>query len=1132
VIGVVTLATASIPTQLAVLTQPPAAVTSGKGFGLVVEVENSAGALDLDYSGTVSIALENDPGDDTLEGTLTATVNHGEGVFAGLRLQNAATGYTIQATATGLASVTTNPFDVTTGATELIVTVQPPTTVYVNNAFGLTVSAEDDLGNVDTAYNGAIALALRNNPGSGTLGGVLVVGANDGVATFAGLSLNEINFGYTILASSGTLTQASTIGFNVTAGPATQLQVATGGEPPSSVVAGGPFSVSIVADDQDGDLATDFNGSVTLALVKGGSVTLHGNTAKNAQAGQVTFSGLSIDTPADYQIQATSSGLSPTISQSITIVPAAARSFTVTTSFGNPDPAGTVGTVTVTAIDPYNNVVSSGPDQYENTVNLSSIDPQVTGLPPSYTFTAADAGSHTFANVALKTMGSQTITATDSGTSTIAGTSAGVRVTPGQAFAIFITTQPPGRIVAGKMFSLTVDADDQFGNVDTSYTGQVMLALASGSSGMLTGTLMMNATAGVAIFNNLVDATSGSISIKATSGSLIGDSANDIPVDPAPADHFVVTTSLTSQDVAGTVGTVTVAEADQFGNIEDSGPNQYEGTVNLFSTDSRATGLPMSYTFTAADAGSHTFTGVILKTAGNQTITATDFVNTTITGNVSVNVIPAPASAMVITSPALNLVAGSRGQVTVQLEDAYDNLGAVSNSAQTINLTMTSTAGAFYATQSSVTPITSVVISVGQTSGSFYYTDTKAGTPTLTTSDSAFSPSPTQLETVNPAIVKDFVVTTSVASPDVAGTTGTVTVTAEDQYTNVVGSGPNQYEGTVDLSSTDTKAAGLLTSSTFTAGDAGTHTFDNVILKTARSQTITATDFLNSTIGGNVTVNVVPAKFQEFVVATSFANPDVAGTAGTVTVVAKDAYGNTVGSGPNEYRGTVALTGTDAQAAGLLASHTFSATDAGSYTFAGVVMKTKGTQTISAAEPVNPSIVGTDAVTVVPAPAKELVVTTPPPNPVSPGRAFTMGVSAEDAYGNVVSSYNGSVTVSLGNDTAFTTTVKAVNGEAMFTGLTVSAADQGSAITVTASGLPPVTTPPIPILASPTIVLHQVLMTQKLKKAKKVGTPVFRGFRFEFNMPVEISNATIDVYSTIKKHGKKKTAMWELAERA
>ena len=359
---------------------------------------------------------------------------------------------------------------------------------------------------------------------------------------------------------------------------------------------------------------------------------------------------------------------------------------------------------------------------------------------------------------------------------------------------------------------------------------------------------------------------------------------------------------------------------------------------------------------------------------------------------------------MVITSPALNLIAGIRGQITVQLEDAYDNLGAVSNSAQTINLTTTSTAGTFYATQSGTTPIASVVISVGQTSASFYYSDTKAGTPTVTASDSALSSSPTQVETINPAIVNDFVVTTSFANPDVAGTTGTVTVTAKDQYGNTESRGPNRYEGTAKLVSTDLQAEGLPASLVFTAADAGSDTLPGVVLKTAGPQTITATDSVTSTITGSAVVNV---------------------TGATVT---------------------------------------------------------------------------------------HLLVSTPPPNPVTPGQGFTMGVSAEDAYGNVVSSYNGSVTVSLGNDSAFTTTVNAVKGVAMFTGLTASAADQGSAITVTASGLPPVTTPPIPISAPPTIVLDQVLMTQKTnKKGKKIGKPVFEGFKFVYSVAMNSSTAGASV---------------------
>jgi len=66
----------------------------------------------------------------------------------------------------------------------------------------------------------------------------------------------------------------------------------------------------------------------------------------------------------------------------------------------------------------------------------------------------------------------------------------------------------------------------------------------------------------------------------------------------------------------------------------------YTGTVHFTSTDGAAT-LPMNYTFTAGDAGVHTFpAGVILRTAGSQVITVTDTVTPTITGSKGVTVGP------------------------------------------------------------------------------------------------------------------------------------------------------------------------------------------------------------------------------------------------------------------------------------------------------------------------------------------------------------------------------------------------------------------------------------------------------------------------------------------------------------
>jgi hypothetical protein len=63
----------------------------------------------------------------------------------------------------------------------------------------------------------------------------------------------------------------------------------------------------------------------------------------------------------------------------------------------------------------------------------------------------------------------------------------------------------------------------------------------------------------------------------------------------------------------------------------------YTGTVHFKSTDGKAS-LPSNYTFKASDKGTHTFSGVVLKTRGKQSITATDTLFSTLTGSVSLNV--------------------------------------------------------------------------------------------------------------------------------------------------------------------------------------------------------------------------------------------------------------------------------------------------------------------------------------------------------------------------------------------------------------------------------------------------------------------------------------------------------------
>jgi len=92
----------------------------------------------------------------------------------------------------------------------------------------------------------------------------------------------------------------------------------------------------------------------------------------------------------------------------------------------------------------------------------------------------------------------------------------------------------------------------------------------------------------------------------------------------------------------------TVDVKDAYGNRVTS----YTGAISFSSSDPRAV-LPATYRFTSGtglDNGIHTFTnGVTLKTAGWQSVTATDTANGSLAGSESgIWVNPAAASVLVV----------------------------------------------------------------------------------------------------------------------------------------------------------------------------------------------------------------------------------------------------------------------------------------------------------------------------------------------------------------------------------------------------------------------------------------------------------------------------------------------------
>src|SRR5262249_29166401 len=112
--------------------------------------------------------------------------------------------------------------------------------------------------------------------------------------------------------------------------------------------------------------------------------------------------------------------------------------------------------------------------------------------------------------------------------------------------------------------------------------------------------------------------TAGYQSLTATdtaNGAVAG--AQYVTVNPSAANRLLLSAMASVKANARFSLTVTVVDA--YGNVVTG----YRGTLAFSSSDATAR-LPSNYTFTAADQGMHTFTGLMLKKRGKQTIRVTD----------------------------------------------------------------------------------------------------------------------------------------------------------------------------------------------------------------------------------------------------------------------------------------------------------------------------------------------------------------------------------------------------------------------------------------------------------------------------------------------------------------------------
>jgi streptogramin lyase len=937
----------------------------------------------------------------------------------------------------------------------LAVVQQPPAGVIAGSPFGLTVQAEDSSGNLDSAFNGIVTVALASNPGGATLGGTLSATAKNGVATFSDLTLTAAADGYTLQISSTGVDSATTNAITVTAAAATQLTITL--QPPASVVVGGAFGLQATIEDAYGNIETGDSAAVEVALVgNAGGADVGGTLSVNASQGVANFSGLTLDTiGSGYTLQVSSSGLPRATSNPITVNPVPATKLVITKQPSANIVAGAPFGLTVQAEDDSGDLASSFTGSV--TVALAS-NPSGDTLGGTLTLTAAG-GVATFSGLMLTTAASgYTIVVSSTGMGGATTTAFNVGAAP--ASQAVITKQPPASIVAGTSFGFEVRIEDPYGNLEPGAGNTVTAALANNPGGTtLGGTVSVTASSGVATFSglSLTRAASG-YTLQISSSGLSGATSGSITVSAGAAAALSLANAPPSSVTAGTEFGLSVAVDDEYGNLTSFG-----GSVTVAIASGPADASVSGQTTVTAAGGVATFAGLALAKAGNYEF------------QVSIGAIPvlmigamtvapdAPSQLVIAIEPPDSINAGSDFGLAVMAEDQLGNATPSFSGNVTINGGGDSLGGTL-----------TVAAEEGLATFSGLTIDT-AGTYTLAISSGGLSGAMSSSITVTPLTAIKLRLTSEPPLSVTAGEGFSFGVEAEDAFGNVATSFDGRITATIATGPggatlggtvTETASSGVVNFAGLMADQAGS----GYVLQVAGAGLSGATTGEFAVTSGSASHLVIATEPPESV---------TAGDPFALSVVVEDRFGNVATS----YQGPVSIElANNGGRRGLSGTLALNA-NAGVAVFSGLALDTALSGFMITASSGSLVPVTSGSIDVAPGNAAELIVWIPPPSSMTAGSDFGLAFATEDAYGNIATSFAGSVTVSLANNPGAAIlsggplTVAARSGVANFPAdLTLDTAGAGYTIRASSFGLEPVTTSAITVTSLPAT--HLIVLTQ------------------------------------------------------
>lgn len=914
-----------VATGLEFVQQPPPSSQAGATFSVTVRVVDDDGDTVTGFNGNVSIALGSNPGGGTLSGGGSVAAVNGVATFSGLSVNRTGTGYTLVASASGLANATSTPFTVTAGpASPGNSSISAaPTSIPANGTSQSTITV-----NVRDAFgNPASGTVVLSTPASGTLGPVSEVTTGTYTAVLTAPSTAG-SATITAMVDGSAVPGSATVTF--TAVPTRLVFV----QQPTNEQAGAPITpaVTVRAVDDAGTTITDFTGNVTIAIsANPGGGTLTGTTTAAAVGGVATFSNLSINRSGiGYTLAASASGLTSATSTAFDIVPGPASPATTQITASPPSiPANgtSTSTITVELRDALGNPLTSGSALIALNATQGNLGAVVNNGNGTYTAILRSVSSTVnVTSTVTGTLGGQAIA--DNAIVTFTG------VAPVATRLVF--GQQPTNEQAGTTLSpaVTVRVVDAAGTTITSFTGNVSLAIGTNpGGGTLAGTTTVAAVGGVATFSNLrIEQAGAGYTLAASATGLTGATSAPFSITPGPAAaaDSRITASPTSIPADGTsTSTITVELRDAFGNRLTSG-----GDIVTLSTTAGSMG-PVS------DIGNGTYTAELTSAVAPTTATVSGRVNAATisdTAEVIFTFVPPTAFRLEFGQQPTDAVAGRAIAPAVTVR-AMDNTGALQTSFTglvTIAIGANPAGGILTGTTSAV--------AVGGIATFSNLSIDKAGSGyRLSAGASGFTGATSLPFAITPAAASGATTTITAqptALPADGASTSTVTVQVRDALGNVRAAGGDQ----VTLSTT----AGTITAATDLSN--GTYIATLTAPSTAATATITGT-VNGAAIADNATV--IFGSATQTPVAVAFAQQPGTTPAGVaispaVTVRAVDGGGSTVSS----FTGTVTIALGTNPGGGTLSGTTTATAVAGVATFPNLRISQPGagyTLTASAA---------------------------------------------------------------------------------------------------------------------------------------------------------------------------------------